>query len=98
MKIVKLAGMAALVIGLGVAGASAGDNTFNGGAEDDSGFWTIGVDVINAGTTPQSVQQYVAGLGQSAARSVELACTTAIAYPNGYHPNVVTFCRNLEGG
>ena len=97
MKIGKLTAIASFAAVLAASQAWASDSSFNGGSEDETGFSTIGVDITNAGGTPEAVHQFVAQLASQTAQSVERGCQTALTYPSGYNSNVLAFCQNLQG-
>jgi hypothetical protein len=96
MYIAKLAAIAALTTALGASAALAAAATATG-ADDQTGFTTLGIDISGAGRSPASVQQFLAGLAPDTQRSLLSGCQTAIANPVSYAPNVVAFCETATG-
>lgn len=101
MKIANLLSTAALVAALGIAAPALAETTFDstsgGGPADQTGLTTLGIDITRAGSTPDSVHQFIAGLNVEAQQSVISGCQTAVANPVSYAGSVISFCENAIG-
>lgn len=92
MNIGKLSAIVALTAALGTGSALAAT-----GADDESGFTTLGIDISGAGSSAESVHQFLAGLAPDTRRELLGGCQTAVSYPVSYAPNVVAFCATATG-
>ena len=58
----------------------------------DNGVTDLGIDITQAGSTPQSIQRFLASLNPEARRAVEGACARIRANQASAAPPVVAFC------
>ena len=91
MKIGKLTAIVALTAALGASGSALA------GWDDETGLTTLGIDISRAGGTPETVNQFIAGLTPEGQRGVLNGCQTALAQSAGYAQSVISFCQNALG-
>lgn len=104
MAYAKILSTVALVAALGAVSPAFAQSidmttssTSGGGPADETGLTTLGIDISRAGGTPDSVQQFIAGLNVEAQRGVVNGCQTALANPVSYSGSVLAFCQNAVG-
>jgi hypothetical protein len=99
LSIYTLSMLAAFAVGGSALAATA---TTNGpaaaGTADMTGMASLGVDISAAGTTPDSVATFVGGLSTDQQSGVKNGCQSIVANPTAASPNVLGFCKNLNGG
>ena len=93
MKIAKITAIVAMTAALGASTSALA------AWDDETGLTSLGIDISRAGSTPEAVNQFIAGLNPEGQRSVLNGCQTAVADSVGYAPPVISFCENaLSGG
>ncbi len=67
--------------------------------DDETGFAVFGIDIGPAGASPETVQQFVAGLSAEQQSGINATCQSLRDGANtaSVHANVTTFCQNLLG-
>jgi hypothetical protein len=83
---------------LAVSGSALAANAGAPDAADTTGMASLGVDISAAGTTPDSVSTFVSGLSAEQQSGVKNGCQVIAANPTSANANVLSFCKNLNGG
>lgn len=64
--------------------------------KDPTGKKDLGVDISNAGSTPQEHQRFVENLPSPTQSKVKRVCTVFVAQPDNHATEVVHFCENIN--
>ena len=62
----------------------------------DNGTNDLGIDITQAGSTPDSIHRFLAGLAPDTRRIVERACQRVLRVQVNISPPVVSFCYNAH--
>jgi hypothetical protein len=62
------------------------------GQMDDTGITQLGVDIQGAGSTPENIREFLAGLPTGQAPTVRTACEYTVAHQVYQDQNVLSFC------
>jgi hypothetical protein len=62
------------------------------GQMDDTGITQLGVDIQGAGSTPENIREFLAGLPGGQAATVRIACAYTVAHQVYQDQNVLSFC------
>jgi hypothetical protein len=90
MKIGKITAALAFTAALGAsASALAWD--------DETGLTSLGIDISRAGSSPEAISTFIAGLNPEGQRGVLHGCEAAVSQPAGFHENVIGFCQTVVG-
>ncbi len=91
---------AGLAIGGSALAATATGTTpdqSNDPTRDTTGMAALGVDISNAGTTPDSVKAFVNGLTADQQTGITTGCQSVLANPANASQSVQSFCQALNG-
>ena len=62
------------------------------GQMDDTGITQLGVDIQGAGSTPENIREFLAGLPAGQAPTVRTACEYTVAHQVYQDQDVLSFC------
>ncbi len=105
MKISTALGAVVLAATMGVSSvAMAGDSDLNSSEPNlyfsprgASGVGDLGVDITQAGSTPQSVAAFLAEQPPRIQEILHTACHYRMTYPTGHTQPILSFCRIVVG-
>ena len=62
---------------------------------DTTGRYDLGIDITQAGSTPENVANFLAGLPPRIHEIIVTACHDRVSHPAGHQPSIVSFCQTV---